>query len=63
MIGAVEELEKGLVDRGVIREEDDTLSERASELGIRTFLDLLRKGGEGDGELNFSLVAMAPSFD
>ena len=54
---------KGPVDRGVLREEDDALSERALELGVRTFLDLLGKGGEGDGALNFSLVAMAPNFD
>jgi ubiquitin carboxyl-terminal hydrolase L3 len=54
---------KGPVDRGVMGEEEDALSERALGLGVRTFLDLLGKGGEGDGELSFSLVAMAPNFD
>jgi ubiquitin carboxyl-terminal hydrolase L3 len=54
---------KGPVDRGILAEEEDALSERALELGVRTFLDLLGKGGEGDGELNFSLVALAPNFD
>ena len=54
---------KGPVDRGVLGEEEDALSERALGLGVRTFLNLLGKGGEGDGEVNFSLVAMAPNFD
>ena len=55
---------KGPVDRGLLAEEEDALSERALELGVRTFLGLLGKdGGEGEAEVNFSLVAMAPTFD
>jgi ubiquitin carboxyl-terminal hydrolase L3 len=54
---------KGPVDRGLLGAEEDALSERALELGVKTFLGLLGKGGEGDGEVNFSLVAMAPNFD
>jgi len=52
---------KGPVDRGGLGEEEDALSERALALGVKSFLDLLGKGGEG--EVNFSLVAMAPRFD
>jgi ubiquitin carboxyl-terminal hydrolase L3 len=54
---------KGPVDRGVLGEEEDALSERALGLGVRAFLGLLGKGEEGKEELNFSLVAMAPNFD
>jgi ubiquitin carboxyl-terminal hydrolase L3 len=60
---------KGPVDRGVLVEEEDALSEKALGLGVRTFLDLVGEGGEGDaegegkGDINFSLVAMAPGFD
>ena len=52
---------KGPVDRGGLGEGQDALSERALTLGVKSFLDLLGKGGEG--EVNFSLVAMAPDFD
>ena len=54
---------KGPVDRGLLGVEEDALSEKALERGVKTFLDLLGKGGEGDGAVNFSLVAMAPNFD
>lgn len=49
---------KGPVDRGVLEEDEDALSERALELGVKTFLE---KGGEG--EVQFSLVALAPRDD
>lgn len=58
---------KGPVDRGLLGEGEDALSERALRLGVRTFLDELDKGdGEGNGgsgEMNFSIVAMAPNWD
>ena len=54
---------KGPVDRGVLGEGEDALSERALALGVKSFLDLLGKSGEGEREVNFSLVAMAPGFD
>lgn len=47
---------KGPVDRGELGEGEDALSERALDLGVRTFLgeDVLK------GEVGFSLVALAP---
>lgn len=48
---------KGPVDRGVLGEGEDALSERALDLGVRTFL---REDVLGD-EVGFSLVALAPS--
>lgn len=54
---------KGPVDRGVLGEGEDALSERALALGVKSFLDLLGESGEGEREVNFSLVAMAPGFD
>jgi ubiquitin carboxyl-terminal hydrolase L3 len=54
---------KGPVDRGVLGGDEDALSERALALGVKSFLDLLGKSGEGEREVNFSLVAMAPGFD
>jgi ubiquitin carboxyl-terminal hydrolase L3 len=54
---------KGPVDRGVLGEGEDALSERALALGVKSFLDLLGKSGKGEREVNFSLVAMAPGFD
>ncbi|CAF9917998.1 MAG: hypothetical protein ALECFALPRED_000454 [Alectoria fallacina] len=48
---------KGPVDRGVLGEGEDALSERALDLGVRTFLG---KDVLGD-EVGFSLVALAPS--
>ncbi|OJD32027.1 ubiquitin hydrolase l3 [Diplodia corticola] len=46
---------KGPYDRGELAEGEDMLSERALELGVRTFLE---KAG---GDARFSLVALAPS--
>ena len=48
---------KGPVDRGALRGDEDALSEHALQLGVRTFLEKA-----GDGDLQFSLVALAPSM-
>lgn len=53
---------KGPLDRGSLGAEEDVLSERALDLGVRTFL---AREGEvaGGGDLRFSLIALAPSLD
>ncbi len=50
---------KGPIDRGVLDEGDDALSEKALDLGPRSFM---KREAEG-GEMRFSLVALAPSLD
>ncbi|KAL4800012.1 hypothetical protein BDV19DRAFT_202764 [Aspergillus venezuelensis] len=52
---------KGPLERGVLGEDEDALSERALELGVRRFLDVEKQGGEGD--LRFSLVSLGGVFD
>lgn len=47
--------EKGPHDRGTLGEHEDALSERALELGVRSFMK-----HAGTGDLNFSMVALAP---
>lgn len=49
---------KGPIDRGVLDEGDDALSEKALDLGPRSFM----KREVEAGEMRFSLVALAPSF-
>ena len=51
---------KGPVDRGVLDEGEDALSERALNLGVRTFMG---KNVMGDMDYGFSLVALAPKID
>lgn len=51
----------GPLNRGKLAEDEDALSERALDLGVRSFLK--REQAAGGGELRFSLVALAPSFD
>lgn len=51
----------GPLNRGALSADQDVLSERALELGVRSFLK--REQAAGGGELRFSLVALAPSFD
>ena len=46
--------EKGPHDRGTLGEHEDALSERALELGVRTFMK-----HAGTWDLNFSMVALA----
>lgn len=52
---------KGPLDRGLIGENDDVLSEAALDLGPRRFME--REEEVGKGELRFSLVCLAPSLD
>ena len=52
---------KGPLNRGVIGEDEDVLSEKALELGVRRFLK--REEEAGGGELRFSLITLAPSLD
>jgi ubiquitin carboxyl-terminal hydrolase L3 len=42
-------------------EDEDMLSERALDLGVRAFLK--REEGAGGGELRFSLIALAEALD
>lgn len=51
---------KGPVDRGVLDEGEDALSEKALNLGVRTFMG---KNVMGDTDYGFSLVALAPNID
>ena len=52
---------KGPLDRGQLNATDDVLTEKALDLGVRSFLT--REKAAGGGELRFSLIALAPSFD
>jgi ubiquitin carboxyl-terminal hydrolase L3 len=47
----------GPLDRGLLDETDDALSEKALQLGVRRFLKNM------GGELRFSIVALALSLD
>ncbi|KAL8894458.1 MAG: hypothetical protein Q9192_004302 [Flavoplaca navasiana] len=49
---------KGPLNRGSLGENEDALSERALELGIRRLVDIQRRAG---GDLPFSCIALAPS--
>lgn len=46
---------KGPIDHGQLAEGEDVLSEKAVELGVRAFME------KGEGNVGFSLVALAPS--
>ncbi|GKZ39627.1 ubiquitinyl hydrolase 1 [Aspergillus brasiliensis] len=52
---------KGPLVRGVLGEEEDALSERALQLGVRRFLEVEMKSGNED--LRFSLVSLGEVFD
>lgn len=52
---------KGPLDRGELDAEEDVLSEKALQLGVRSFLK--REEQAGGGELRFSLIVLAESFD
>lgn len=52
---------KGPLERGVLGADEDVLSEKALNLGVRSFLK--REQEAGGGDLRFSLIALAPSFD
>lgn len=52
---------KGPLDRGALQPNEDVLSEKALDLGVRAFLK--REQQAGGGELRFSLIALAPTMD
>lgn len=49
----------GPIDRGVLGEDDDMLSERALRLGVRPFLEAAEGGVGLDEGLGFSIVALS----
>lgn len=51
----------GPIERGVLGEGDDVLSEKALDLGVRAFLK--REQEVGGGDLRFSLITLAESLD
>jgi len=51
---------KGPVDRVVLGVDEDALSEKALNLGVRTFMT---KEVIGDDDVGYSLVALAPNLD
>jgi ubiquitin carboxyl-terminal hydrolase L3 len=51
---------RGPLDRGALEEGDDVLSEKALGLGVRAFI---KRETEAGGDLRFSLIVLAPSFD
>ncbi|KAL4917498.1 hypothetical protein BDW62DRAFT_85279 [Aspergillus aurantiobrunneus] len=52
---------RGPLERGVLGPDEDALSDRALQLGVRRFLDVEAKGGNPD--LRFSLVSLGGVFD
>lgn len=50
---------KGPLDRGLLGEKDDALSERALELGLGRLINMERAAG---GDLRFSCIALAPKY-
>ena len=52
---------KGPLDRGFLGPEEDLLSERALDLGIRSLLKMEREAGAED--LRFSCVVLAPGLE
>lgn len=52
---------KGPLERGVLGEDEDALSEKALDLGVRRFLKVESQGGNPD--LRFSLVSLGPALD
>ncbi|KAF1955717.1 cysteine proteinase [Byssothecium circinans] len=52
---------KGPLNRGPLAPDEDVLSEKALELGVRSFLK--REAAAGGGDLRFSLIVLAESLD
>ncbi|TVY52758.1 Ubiquitin carboxyl-terminal hydrolase isozyme L3 [Lachnellula cervina] len=52
---------KGPLNRGELGVDEDVLSEKALELGVKKFL--AREEAAGGGELRFSVIALAQSLD
>lgn len=51
---------KGPLDRGLLRDDEDVLSEKALELGIKRYIQLEQEAG--GRELRFSCIALAPKL-
>ncbi|KAF1362785.1 cysteine proteinase [Lizonia empirigonia] len=52
---------KGPLNRGKLSSDEDVLSEKALDLGVRSFLK--RESEAGGGDLRFSLITLAESLD
>ncbi|CAI6276005.1 unnamed protein product [Periconia digitata] len=52
---------KGPLDRGQLSADEDVLSDKALDLGVRSFLK--REAEAGGGDLRFSLIVLAESLD
>jgi ubiquitin carboxyl-terminal hydrolase L3 len=52
---------KGPLNRGQLSPDEDVLSEKALDLGVRNFLK--RESAAGGGDLRFSLITLAESLD
>ena len=52
---------KGPLDRGQLSQDEDVLSDKALDLGVRRFIR--RESEAGGGDLRFSLIALSMSFD
>ncbi|KAJ4301640.1 ubiquitinyl hydrolase 1 [Kalmusia sp. IMI 367209] len=52
---------KGPLDRGQLAADEDVLSDKALDLGVRSFLK--REAAAGGADLRFSLIVLAESFD
>jgi ubiquitin carboxyl-terminal hydrolase L3 len=52
---------KGPLDRGMLAKDEDVLSEKALQLGVRAFLK--REEEAGGGDLRFSLIVLTTSMD
>ncbi|KAH9874541.1 hypothetical protein IAQ61_003730 [Plenodomus lingam] len=52
---------KGPLNRGELAADEDVLSERALDLGVRSFLK--RESEAGAGDLRFSLITLAEALD
>ncbi|SMR58706.1 unnamed protein product [Zymoseptoria tritici ST99CH_1E4] len=53
---------KGPLDRGVLSEGEDVLSEKGLDVGVRAFLKR-EEEASGGGELRFSLITLAEGLD
>lgn len=52
---------KGPLNRGNLDAEDDVLTDKALQLGVKAFLK--REEEAGGGDLRFSLLALAPNLE
>ena len=52
---------KGPLDRGLLGDDEDVLSETALKLGPRLFMQ--REAAAGAGDLRFSLITLAGSLE